>query len=94
MDISLGINSLSNIKRNTTEFMQQLREMGQPIVLTVNGKDELVVQDVESYQKLLELVERLETIEAVKVGLEEMNAGKGEPVDEAFKEIMTSLDEE
>ncbi|MCC5627676.1 type II toxin-antitoxin system Phd/YefM family antitoxin [Nostoc sphaeroides] len=79
LNISKGINSLSNFKRNTTEFMEQLRETGQPIVLTVNGKAELVVQDVESYQKLLELVERVETIEAVKMALEEMKAGKGEP---------------
>lgn len=93
LDISRGINSLSNFKRNTTEFMEQLRKTGKPVVLTVNGKAELVVQDVESYQKLLELVERLETIEAVKVALQEMKEGKGEPVDEAFKEIMQSLDE-
>ncbi|KYC38041.1 prevent-host-death protein [Scytonema hofmannii PCC 7110] len=93
LDISRGINSLSNFKRNTTEFMEQLRKTGKPVVLTVNGKAELVVQDVESYQKLLELVERLETIEAVKVALQEMKEGKGEPVDEVFKEIMQSLDE-
>jgi prevent-host-death family protein len=94
LNISKGINSLSNFKRNTTEFMGQLRETGQPIVLTINGKAELVVQDVESYQKLLELVERLETIDAVKMALEEMKAGKGEPADKVFQEIMKSLDEE
>ena len=74
--------------------MEQLRETGQPIVLTVNGKAELVVQDVESYQKLLELVERLETIEAVKMALEEMKVGKGEPAHEVFQEIIKSLNEE
>ncbi|GAA6621229.1 type II toxin-antitoxin system Phd/YefM family antitoxin [Scytonema sp. NUACC26] len=93
LDISRGINSLSNFKRNTAEFMDQLRKTGKPVVLTVNGKAELVVQDVESYQKLLELVERLETIEAIKVALQEMKEGKGEPVDEVFREIMQSLDE-
>ncbi|MEH2198434.1 type II toxin-antitoxin system Phd/YefM family antitoxin [Nostoc sp.] len=94
LNISKGINSLSNFKRNTTEFMEQLRETGQPIVLTINGKAELVVQDVESYQKLIELVERLETIDAVKMALEEMKAGKGQRADEVFQEIMKSLDEE
>ncbi len=94
LNISRGINSLSNFKRNTTEFMQQLKETGQPIVLTVNGKAELVVQDAESYQKLLELVERLTTIAAIKVGLDEMKAGKGQPIEEAFKDIRKSLDEE
>lgn len=91
LDISRGINSLSNFKQNTAEFMQQLKETGQPIVLTVNGKAELVVQDAESYQKLIELLDRLETIAAVKVGLDEMKAGKGQPVEEAFKDIRKSL---
>lgn len=94
LDISRGINSLSNFKRNTAEFVQQMKETGQPIVLTVNGKAELVVQDAASYQKLLELVDRLETIAAVKVGLGEMKAGKGQPIEEAFKDIKESLDEE
>lgn len=89
-----GINSLSNFQQNTTQFIEQLQETGQPIVLTVDGKAEVIVQDVKSYQKLLELVERLETIEAVQVALNQMKAGEGQPVDEAFKEILNSLDEE
>lgn len=93
LNISRGINSLSNFKRRTTEFLEQLKERGQPIVLTVNGKSELVVQDADSYQKLLNLVERLETIAAIKVGLEELREGKGQPVEEAFKDIRKSLDE-
>ena len=94
LNISRDINSLSNFKRNTPQFVQQLKETGNPLVLTVNGKPEVVVQDAESYQKLLELIERLETIAAVKVGLDEMKAGKGQPLDEAFADIRKSLAEE
>jgi PHD/YefM family antitoxin component YafN of YafNO toxin-antitoxin module len=72
------IDSLSNFKRNTSEFIEQLKESGKPIVLTINGKAELVVQDAGSYQKLLEIAEKLETIEALKPAIEEMKAGKGE----------------
>lgn len=75
------INSLSNFKRNTTEFIEQLKETGKPIVLTINGKAELIVQDAGSYQKLLEIAEKLETIEALKPAIEEMKAGKGEPAE-------------
>lgn len=67
--------------------MQQLKETGQPIVLTVNGKAELVVQDAESYQKLLELVERLETIAAIREGLEDMKNGHTRSAEEVFEEI-------
>jgi prevent-host-death family protein len=78
------INSLSNFKRNTGEFIKQLKETGKPIVLTINGKAELVVQDAGSYQKILEMTERLETIEALKPAIEEMKAGKGELAEKAF----------
>jgi prevent-host-death family protein len=87
------INSLSNFKRNTSEFIEQLKETGKPIVLTINGKAELVVQDAGSYQKLLEIAERLETIEALKPAVEEMKAGKGESAEKIFAELLQSVGE-
>lgn len=49
LDLNNDIHSLSNFKRNTAKFLRQLRETGHPIVLTINGKAELVVQDTTSY---------------------------------------------
>lgn len=77
LNLSRDIESLSNFKRNTTQFVEQLRETGSPVVLTINGKAELVVQDAKSYQRLLELVERLEAIEAIQAGMKELDEGKG-----------------
>ena len=82
------INSLSNFKRNTSEFLEQLKKSGKPIVLTINGKAELVVQDAGSYQKLLEIAERLETIEALKPAIEEMKKGEGESAEKFFAELL------
>ena len=50
----------------------------------MNEKAELDVQDAESYQRLMEISERLETIEALRPAIEEMKAGKGEPADLFF----------
>lgn len=82
------IDSLSNFKRNTSEFLEQLKKSGKPIVLTINGKAELVVQDAESYQRLLEISEKLETIEALKPAIEEMKKGEGEPAEKFFAELL------
>ena len=60
-------------------------------MLTVNGKAEIVVQDAKSYQRLLELADRLETIEAVKEGLASMERGEGKPMDEVFDEMEKKL---
>ena len=53
-------------KRNTPEFLRQLKETWHPLVLTINGKAEVVVQDARSYQRVLDLAERLDAIAAVK----------------------------
>jgi prevent-host-death family protein len=82
------INSLSNFKRNTSEFVEQLKNTGKPIILTINGKAELVVQDAGSYQKMLELAEKLEAIEALKPAIAEMKAGKGENAEKVFVELL------
>lgn len=87
------INSLSNFKRNTSEFLEQLKKSGKPIILTINGKAELVVQDAESYQRLLEISEKLETIEALKPAIEEMKAGKGEPAEKVLAELLKTSGE-
>lgn len=50
--------------------MKQMRESGNPIVLTVNGKAEVVVQDAAAYQRLMALAERAE----MQAFLEEANA--------------------
>jgi hypothetical protein len=40
-----------------------------------------------TYEKLVELLDRLETIEAIRNGLEEMKAGKGRPATEVLERI-------
>lgn len=85
LDLTRGIDSLSNFKRDTPRFLERLRESGEPVVLTVNGKAELVVQDPKSYQRLCELAERAATIEAIREGMKELDEGKGISLD-GFKE--------
>lgn len=93
LDINRDINSLSNFKRNTPEFLRQLRETGHPVVLTINGKAELVVQDSASYQRLIELAERAEQMDALRASVEEMRAGKGIPAAEVLAEMKQILAE-
>jgi prevent-host-death family protein len=91
MNLSRDIQPLTDFKRNTAEFIAKLKESGQPVVLTVNGKAELVVQDAVSYQRLLDFAERMETIQAVKEGLASMGRGEGRPMDDVFEEIEAEL---
>ncbi len=62
IDLSQDIQSLSTFKRNSNETIERMKTTGNPLVLTVNGKAELVVQDVAAYQKLLDKIEYLEAL--------------------------------
>jgi prevent-host-death family protein len=92
IDLSRDIHSLTDFKRKTTEFMKQLKETGSPVVLTVNGKAELVVQDAAAYQELLELVERMKVMEGIRRGLEDVKAGRTRPVEDALEELRLKYD--
>ncbi len=91
MDLTRDIHPLTDFKRRTPEFLRQLKESGHPLVLTVNGKAEIVVQDAKSYQRLLDLAERLETIDAVKEGLSSIDKGEGKPMDQVFDALEKKL---
>ena len=91
IDLSKDIHSLIDFKRHTTEFVKQIKETGHPLVLTVNGKVELVVQDAESYQTLLEATEFVQTIKGIRRGLEQMKRGEGRPAEEVFAQLRQKL---
>jgi prevent-host-death family protein len=87
MKLTRDIHSLSTFKRDTAKLVRQMKKTKAPVILTVNGKAELVVQDAESYQTLLEAKDRIETIEGIKRGLESMKRRRGKPATEFFREF-------
>ena len=54
-EVGRDSHSLVSFKRNTEEFIRQLKETGAPVVLTVDGHAELVIQDARAYQRLVEI---------------------------------------
>ena len=81
------IHSLSDFQRNTKDFVQQIAAQKSPVVLTVNGKAKLVVQNADAYQELLDKVDRLETIEGIKRGFADVEAGRTRPLAEFDAEM-------
>ena len=87
INLSQDIQPLSTFKRNTNELITQMKNTGHPIILTINGKAELVIQDATSYQKLLDTIEELETIMGIKQGLEDLAQGRTRPVNQFVEEM-------
>jgi PHD/YefM family antitoxin component YafN of YafNO toxin-antitoxin module len=91
MNLNRDIHSLTEFKLHTPEFVQQLKETGEPLVLTINGKAELVVQDAVSYQRLLDLADEARVLDGIRRALEDVRAGRTQPVAEAFADIRREL---
>lgn len=87
IDLSTDIHSLSDFKRKTSKFMTQMKKTGQPVVLTINGKAEMVVQDAASYQRLLERADQAEMIEFLRESREDIDAGRTKPALEALEKL-------
>lgn len=84
LNIANDIRSLSDFKRNTSELLKRLKKTGNPLVLTINGKAEVIVQDAEAYQELLE---RVETVESIQRGIADVKAGRSKPAREVFNRL-------
>ena len=59
-NIAEDICSMTEFKRRTSAVVSRLRGTGRAVVLTTNGKADVVVQDAVSYQKLLDRLREYE----------------------------------
>jgi len=75
------IRSLTDFQRNTRAHLRRLKSTGRPVVLTVNGRAELIVQDAGAFEDMLD------AIRGIQRGLDEMKAGKGGPARKVLDRI-------
>lgn len=87
MDITDNIHPMTALRSRSAEFLQQIRETGRPVVLTVDGKAAAVLQDAESYQRLLDLAAEADAAEAVRQGLEDLSRGRVRAAEDVFDEL-------
>ena len=59
-NIGKDIHSLTDFKRSTSDLVEQLHKTRRAIVLTVNGRPAVVVQDADAYQEILDRLQELE----------------------------------
>lgn len=79
------IQSLSDFKQNLSKIVKEVQETKEPVVLTVNGRAAVVVQDAESYQQMIDQREYMETVAILRKRLKDMDdPTKWIPADEVF----------
>ena len=79
------------IRQNYNEIAEQCRKTGEPVFLTKNGERDLVVMDIETYnrrEKMLKLREELLAVEE-----DRMNGNKGYSVEEVAAMMRSVIQE-
>jgi prevent-host-death family protein len=87
INLSEDIQSLSHFKRNTSELLSRIKKSGQPLVLTINGKAEVVVQDAAAYQRLCELAEQVEDMLFLYKSKADIQAGRTRDMRKAIEAL-------
>ena len=82
-----NIHSLTDFQRNAKHFVAQIKAEKEPLVLTVNGKAEIVVQDAQTYQELMDRLEYAESVAGILKSMEEFERGEGMPVRDAMEQL-------
>lgn len=80
------IQTLTDFKRNAKEYVERIKATKSPLVLTVNGKAEVVVHEAQAFQ---EMMDRFQSVEEelqklkfevlqrdITLGIEQLESGK------------------
>ncbi|MBZ5586060.1 MAG: type II toxin-antitoxin system Phd/YefM family antitoxin [Acidobacteriia bacterium] len=87
MDIVRDIQPLTSFRRKSAEAVRRLKTTRRPMVLTINGKAELVVQDAAAYQRLLDIAAQADAREGIRQGLEDVSQGRTRPARDVFNAL-------
>lgn len=77
LDTDRDLETSPGYEGTAVRFLNESRQAGGPISITVNGKFSFAIGDDRSLQMLLDLVDWLEGIEDIRQGLKELDEGKG-----------------
>ncbi|MGH6905145.1 MAG: hypothetical protein ACREIR_20680 [Geminicoccaceae bacterium] len=71
----------------TAQYLDRMEREGRAVTLRIDDRPPVVVEDARAYQMLWELVDRIETIAAVREGLAQVARGEGRPAGDFFEEM-------
>ena len=92
MDITKDIQPMTAFRNQSAEFVRHLKETRRPMVLTVNGRASVVVQDADAYQRMRDIAAAADAREGIRQGLEDKAAGRARPAKDVFDDLRRSLD--
>jgi len=87
MEAAIEKSAQIEFAHRVADQVEQLKEKGEPIVLTLNDKVRFVVHDLKSYYEVIQTLEQAESIISIRHSLAEAKRGETYPAEEVFAEI-------
>ena len=80
--------TVSEFRQDAESLIARVKASGRPVLLTVEGRAEAVLQDVVSYEAMVDRLREMEDLAAVREGLAQADAGMTRPAEEFFAELV------
>jgi len=79
----------SDLRNNYNEISTMCHEFNEPVYITKNGKGDLAVMSIETYEKI---IGKLELFRFLDEGMEDIKNGNYRVAEEVFSDIENRLD--
>lgn len=81
---SRDIRPVTEFRANAAQFIEQVQQTGEPIILTQHGKGAAVLLDLEVFEAL---VEEVEVLRDIRISEAQVAAGEGIPHEDAMRRV-------
>ena len=78
------VKPISFVKANAADLIRELKEQGEPLVITQNGEATAVMQDVASYEATQET---LALLKILALGRRQVEEGRTVPAEQVFRRL-------
>jgi prevent-host-death family protein len=75
---------ISDFIRNASEHTARIRRTNRAEILTQHGKPSLAVMPAEEFERLMEARDYLDSVEAIRAGLDAAEAGRFKPAEQVI----------
>jgi len=84
MKLSSRIKPISYLKAHASEIVRTLGDRGEPLIITQNGEAKVVLQDIDSFEKMQETMALLKIL---ALGNRQIEVGQVEPAAEVIARL-------
>lgn len=88
IDLTTDVHSVTAFKRDIPGFLERMKQSGHPLVLTRNGKADVVVLTAAQFQRLDGLADQMEQVVAIRRALDHVDGRAAGPFEEALDELL------